>query len=216
MRLDNSLGPSLNEEHGYLFGTGFPFYPLDERGLVLPLLELPYLLNEQNLSEERLARTLLNSQSYFHQSVSISISSHAMRTEPSAGALLGLKRAHALAREHDHWIATQPELLEFLYARRQSVLTSRWDESSRRLTISADLLGSTSRTLDQEGALPGVALPRTYQGQEIERVTLDGEPIALSALVTSGTSLERILKAPAGRHTISVYYASPAPPAPID
>lgn len=215
VRMDNSLGPSQSEEHGYLFGTGFPFYPLDERGLVLPLLELPYLLNERSLSAKRLDRLLLNSKSYFHQSITISIPSDAMRTNPSAGALLGLRDAHKLASTHNHWVATQQELLEFLYARRQSVLTSRWNANARRLTISVNLLGSTSRTI-AEGALPGIAIPRTYQGNELERVVLDGEEISLRKLATSGPSLERVLAASAGRHTISVYYALPQAPEPID
>lgn len=215
VRLDNSLGPSSEEEHGYLFGTGFPFYPIDERGLVLPLLEFPFLLQEHSLSYKRLDKLLLNSKSYFHQSISISVASHAMRTSPGAGTLLGLRDAHDLAKEHTHWVATQQELMEFLYARRQSVLTSRWDETAQRLTISVNLLGSTSRTLP-EGALPGVAIPRTYKGNEIEKVLVDGEEVALRKLATSGPSLERILATGAGRHTISVYYAIPQAPAPID
>ncbi len=215
VRLDNSLGPSNEEEHGYLFGTGFPFYPLDERGLVLPLLELPYLLQEDSLSYKRLERLLVNSQSYFHQSISIAVPSHAMRTSPGAGTLLGLRDAHKLAREHNHWIATEQELLEFLYARRQSVMTSRWNETTQRLTISVNLLGSTSRTIT-DGALPGIAFPRTFNGHEIDKVVVDGEEVSLRKLATSGPSIERILSTGPGRHTISVYYALPKAPEPIE
>ena len=64
--------------------------------------------------------------------------------------------------------------------------------------------------------MPGIAIPRTYQGNEIERVMLDGEQVSLRKLATSGPSLERILATGAGRHTISVYYALPQAPEPID
>ena len=208
IRLDHSFGPHRADEHGYLFGTGGPFYPLDERGLPLPLLELPYLFHERSLTREQLRQALVNSQAYFHQSVAISVPASTMRQAPSAGALMGLRDAHPLAREHDHWIATARELLEFLYARRRSVLTSQWSAKTRRLTISVNLLGVASRTRP-EGAFPGVAFPRTWGGEEIERVVVDGEPVARRELVTTGPSFEQILELGPGRHTLSVYYAAP-------
>lgn len=210
VRLDTSFGPTGDEVRGYMFGTGFPYYPLDERGLPLPLLELPFVLHEASLTPERLRQFLLNSQSYFHQAIAVRLPAHTMRTHPSAGALMGLRDAHQLAREHDHWVTTSRELLEFLYARRRSVLTSQWSEASRRLTITVNLLGSTSRALEQ-GAFPGIAFPRTYRGDEISRVILDGKPIPLRQLATSGPSFERVLAVGPGRHTISVYYEPPAP-----
>ena len=54
-----------------------------------------------------------------------------------------------------------------------------------------------------------MAFPRTWEGQEIERVTVDEEQISTSDLVTTGTSYERIIELGAGRHTISVFYREP-------
>lgn len=216
IKMDTSFGPNGAEEFGYLFGTGFPFYPLDERGLPLPLLEQPFLLHEQSLTRERLERFLVNSRSYFHQPIAINLPAHAMERNPSAGALLGFRDALSMAKEHNHWVATQREFLEFLYARRQSVLTSQWSETTRRLTISVNLLGANSRTLEG-GAIPGVAVPRTWRGEEIEKVILDGRELSPRELITSGPSTDKILAIDQqGRHTISVYYKTPEAPVPLE
>ncbi|MEM1349302.1 MAG: hypothetical protein AAGI01_12145, partial [Myxococcota bacterium] len=207
-KLDSSFGPSADEEFGYLFGTGFPYYPLDRRGLPMPLLEAPYVLHEGSLTRERLRSFLGNSQAYFHQSLTVSLPAHTMRTSPSAGALLALREAHELAAQHEHWVASLEELLAFLSARRKSVLTSQWSEMTRRLTISVNLLGAPSRTVDQ-GVFPGVSFPRTWQGEDVDRVVLDGTPFPTRKLRTTGPSLDYLIDVGPGRHTLSVYYKLP-------
>ena len=208
VRMDTSFGPSTREQAGYLFGTGFPFYPLDAKGLPLPLLEQPFLFHEGSLTRSELERALENSESYFHQNIAISIPAHAMLTQPSAGTLLALRDTHDLARAHNHWIATHREMLEFLYARRNSIMTSQWSPLTRRLTVAVNLLGSPSLT-DPGGVCPGLALPARYEDQEIDRVMLDGKDLPLKKLTLSGTGKERILALTPGRHTLSVYYAPP-------
>ena len=215
IRMDTSFGPSERDQMGYLFGTAYPFYPLDERGLPLPILEQPFVLHEGSLTLDRLRQFLINSQAYFHQPLVLSVPANAMRVQPGAGLLLALREAHTLGRQYNHWITTLSELLDFLSARRQSVLTSQWSPEQRRLTITVNLLGSRSRT-QPLGAFPGVAFPRTYKGEEVERVLLDGKELPLKQLATSGPSTERILEVSPGRHTISVYYKNPnALPAPL-
>jgi len=207
-KLDSSFGPSTDEQSGYMFGTGFPFYPLDRRGLPMPLMEAPYVLHEGSLTRDRLRSFLGNSQAYFHQSLTVSLPAHTMRTSPTAGALLALRDAHELAKQHEHWVASLEEVLAFLSARRKSVLTSQWSEMTRRLTISVNLLGSPSRTIDG-GVFPGVAFPRTWQGEDVDRVVLDGTPYPTRKLRTTGSSLDYLIDVGPGRHTLSVYYKLP-------
>ncbi|MFP4600433.1 MAG: hypothetical protein ACLFVJ_19415 [Persicimonas sp.] len=208
LQVDNSFGPTRAEHFGYLFGTGYPYYPVDEKGLPLPLLEAPFVLQGANASEERLSRLLGNSEAYFHQSLVVSLPSEAMRTEPSPGILLTFRSAFDKAREKNHWVSTLGEFYDFLSARRQSVLTSQWSAHDRRLTISVNLLGARADSIEG-GAIPGIAFPRTWDGQEIEQVVVDGEEISPRRLVTTGNSFEQLLEVGPGRHTISVFYAQP-------
>lgn len=208
IRLDASFGPTDPEHFGYLFGTGFPFYPIDARGLPVPLMEFPFLLEGANANVERLERILGNSEAYFHQPIHVSLPADAMRNAPSAGILLTFRSAFDLAEDHNHWVTTLGEFYDFLSARRQSVLTSQWSEGERRLTISVNLLGARVRSME-EGALAGVAFPRTFDGQEVERVQIDNEDVSLRRLTTTGDSFERVIKVGPGHHTISVYYKTP-------
>ncbi len=208
LRVDNSFGPVAEDHHGYLFGTGFPFYPIDRQGLPLPILELPFVLHGPNLSRDRLQSMLRDSADYYHQTVTISVPSYGMRKTPSADMLLAYRDAFDLARKHDHWITTMTDLKDFMSARRRSVLTSQWQESSRRLTISVNLKG-TRLDSREGGAIPGIAIPRTWRDTPIERLVIDGEEASLSRLTPSGPGRESILSLDPGRHTVSVFYRRP-------
>lgn len=220
LRLDSSFGPDGGKSWGYLFGTGFPFYPLDERGLPLPLVEQPFLLNGSGVTPQRIEALLKASAEGFHQPVVINIPADIMRIDPAPGVLLGLRDAFQIAEKHHHWATSLGEFLDFLGARRKSVLTSQWSASERRLTITVNLLGSQADSLAPKGsdapgqAVPGIAFPRIFETLEVESVTLDGTEVPLKSISTTGSSTDRILSAPAGRHTIVVRYKSPeAPPA---
>jgi len=207
LRVDVSYGPSGSDQHGYLFGTGFPFYPVDKQGLPLPVLELPFVLNASNLTRDRLRTTLSSSRNFYHQAITLNIPGDAMRTDPSAGLLLAYRDAFELAASHDHWKTSVGDFADFLSARRRSVLTSQWDPESRRLTVSVNLIGVRVDSLES-GAFPGIAVPRTHDQDEIDRIVVDDENYPLEELGSTGTGFERIVELTPGRHTVSVFYES--------
>jgi len=206
--VDASFGPTGEDRHGYLFGTGFPFYPVDRRGLPLPVFEQPFVLEGPNLNRKRLAEMLRNSNNYYHQSLAVSIPSDAMQTNPSPGILLAYRDVFELADNHRHWVTSVGDFIDFLSARRRSVLTSQWDPDKRRLTISVNLLGARVPSLE-EGAFPGVAVPRAHDNEEIDRIVVDGGDFPRRQLASSGPGHERIIELPPGRHTVSVFYKQP-------
>jgi hypothetical protein len=207
-RVDVSFGPTEADQHGYLFGTGFPFYPVDDRGLPFPVLEQPFVLEGPNLDRDRLRQMLDASRDFFHQSLAVSIPAEAMRQSPSPGILLAYRDIFEMADRYDHWTTSAGDFADFLSARRRSVLTSQWDPDKRRLTISVNLLGARVPSLD-EGAFPGVAVPRAYDNEEIDRVVVDDEPYPTREMTASGSGFERIIELPPGRHTVSVFYEQP-------
>lgn len=206
LRVDASFGPSEPSQFGYLFGTGMPFYPIDERGLPLPILESPFVLHGGSISSPRLQRMLGNSRTAFHQPLLVSLPADAMAKEPAAGILLGYRKLHEQGRAYQHWVTTLGDYVDFLTARRQSALTSQWSIRDSRLTISVNLLGARLLTAP-EGAIPSVAIPRTFQGRDIERIEVDENTIRVNSLDRSGPGDELLLPLPPGRHVISVFYA---------
>lgn len=208
IRVDASFGPSEASQFGYLFGTGLPFYPLDERGLPLPILEAPFVLNSASISVPRLQRMLANSDAAFHQSLIVSLPADAMARQPAAGTLIGLRNLQDLGRRYNHWLTTLGDFTDFSAVRRQSVLTSQWQPQQSRLIVSVNLIGVRLMSAS-EGALPSVAIPAKFEGREIERVVMDGESLPLSSLPHSGTGDERLVALEPGRHVFSVFYQSP-------
>lgn len=211
VRLDSSFGPTEPDQWGYIFGSGFPYYPLDETGLPLPLLEQPFVLHSDNMSQTRLKTLLKDSQALYHQPIVISLPSNAMRSNPSAGILMAFDQAFELAQKHDHWVTNLGEFMDFLSTRRRSILTSRWSAEERTLTVTLNLVGTTSSTLEK-GAFAGLAVPRTFEDQEIVSVFVDEKEVSLKDVATNGANTDRIISVPGGRHTIDVIYAEPLPP----
>ncbi len=206
VRMSSTLGPTKRDQWGYLFGTGFPFYPLDDRGLPLPMLESPFVMSGASLSRPRLESLLGRSEGGDFQVLVLSIPSDVMARAPSAGVLLAFKDAFDLARKHDHWVAQHGELLDFLSVRRRSVLTSQFSKEQRKLTISANVLGARSISIES-GSIPSVAFPKTWDGEGVEVVELDGEPVDLRKLAQRGS--EYVVEVGIGRHVLMVQYAEP-------
>lgn len=208
LRIDTSFGPSESSHYGYLFGTGMPFYPLDDRGRPLPVMELPFAFDGASISSTRLQQLFEVSQSGFHQPIVVSLAADAMQREPSVGILLGFRDFHGLARDHDHWLTTVADYSDFLTARRHSVITSQWSPHQARLTISVNLLGARLSSAP-DGAIPSVAIPTRYQGREIDRIEIDDEDVEFDTATRSGFDDERLVQLPPGRHVISVFYEPP-------
>ncbi len=205
--LDASFGPSDPSQHGYLFGTGMPFHPMDARGRLFSLLEAPFVLDGASVSSERLETMFAQSRDAFHQPLVISLGADAMRHQPSAGIMLGFRDFHDLARHHDHWLTTLSDYVDFLTARRESVITSQWSEPKARLTVSVNLLGAKLATAP-EGAIPAVAVPARYENREIEALKIDDESLSPDDLTRSGPGDELLLELGPGRHVITIYYQS--------
>ncbi len=208
VRIDNSFGPADSSQYGFLFGTGMPFYPLDDRGRPLPVLEMPFVLDGASITTDRLRELLDASRRGFHQPIVVSLSSDAMEREPSAGILLGFRDFHRLSREYDHWLTTIADYVDFLTARRHSIVTSQWSADEGRLTVSVNLMGARLGTAP-DGAIPSVAVPEHYQGRGIDRIEVDDDEVDLEASSQSGDGDERIVVLPAGRHVLSVFYEPP-------
>lgn len=206
--VDTSFGPTDPDRWGYLFGTGMPYYPLDRRGRPLPVLEMPFALSGANLSVARLRSLLEASDTAFHQPITVNLGADAMAREPSVGLMLGFRDFHELSRNHDHWVTTVGDFVDFQSARRQSVLTSQWSEQRRRLTVSVNLVGARLPTA-ADGAVPAVAVPAHYQGASIMRVEVDDDDVTVGTAVTTGPGDERLIELPPGRHVVTVYYHSP-------
>ncbi len=192
--VDLSLGPQLGGKPGYLFGTGFPYYPVTREGLLLPTLLQPLLFTNANhlLDLERFVESsVLN-----HQMIGISFPTDEMKKRPDGTSLLILSRLEKIAEEKKHWLVSPLDWVGFLSERRRSIVSSQWFEEQRRLAVSVKI---------SEGSnLMSLALPSTYAGEKIESILLDTERQNLAKFDHMDGYLMMELKP--GRHKIELRY----------
>lgn len=166
--IDASYGPGDNAR-GYLFGTGLPFWALDETGIPLPVIEHPTLTTE-TLGEvdARFMHALFrDSQDAYHQAINVLFHPNAYQTMPRV-ALFDLWLAtYDLARDHDHVVTTLTGFHRFWRDRRKATLRTRV-----RVARKDDETDKAS-VQDDDGRRD--ALLATEEGQATQSITIVAE-----------------------------------------
>ena len=210
LHLDSSYGPHESGDYGYLFGTGLPFYPLDQSGLLIPVLEFPFLLSNNaglgDSEDDHLRHLLGESRAGLHQLITLDIDADAMAVSPEPEILETWLRAIDMAQKERHWITNLLEFTAFTSGRRQAGLQSSFVRDERTLHISASLPALVSPT--QDGSLPPytLAFPTRFEGGRIASVSLNDEEQKLEGLVNTGDGVLTLLTVPAGEHRVVVQY----------
>ena len=100
-QIDLSYMPD-NGQYGYLFGSGFPFLPMDRGGLPFPVYEFPTLWSDANEtpdSPDVTAQLLKDSVERYHQPVVLHFSADALRDPPHNQSLEAWTKATELASQ---------------------------------------------------------------------------------------------------------------------
>jgi hypothetical protein len=212
--IDSTYGPGDTNSFGYLFGTGLPFLPIDRNSLPLPIFEIPYVLSDTaGLGPDDrsvLIRLIKESRAGFHQLLTIDIDADAMVRHPRVHTMETWMQAFELAQTERHWITTLPEFMLFYEGRRRAQLRSKFEPSTRTLTVRAELPAIQRYTSPDWLPSPAVSVPLRYEGQTIESATLDRKSLDVSAMARSGDGVLALIPMPPGFHDLSVVYAAPS------
>ncbi len=219
---DSSYGPTGPKQFGYLFGTGMPFYPMDHNGLLLPVQEIPFVLQDDENLQPALHRKLVTeSEGGYHQVIMPIYHSNTMVNRPSVEAIQSWRSMFGFAARHNHWVTTLREYLLFEEARRGSLLRSRFLTGERRLEIEVELVQPRIAPPEGEGPdskklCPALAFPQQYADSGVESVKVDNAPVPFKELGRSGDGFFHTLELRCGRHSVQVIYAggTPVVPAP--
>lgn len=211
---DSSYGPTGPKQFGYLFGTGRSFYPIDHQGRLLPIKEIPFVMQDgEHLDMIRLRRLVVNSERGHHQVVMPVFHANTMAERPRADVMNTWRTAFEHAERHQHWVTTLRDLLLFEEARRASSIRSRFIRTERRLEINVE---TTPPRIDPRTPPPGkkprpapavsLAIPQKYDGDGVESVSIDGKSVPLRKLGRSGDGFYHVMRVPPGKHNIYVIY----------
>ncbi len=118
IRLDSTYGPAGSGQLGYLFGTGFPFHPIDTNGRPFGLMEVPFVFQDDENWDPGLDERLLaaSSRSY-HELIVPLYHCTTMRWKPSAELMEGWLASYETARSYRHWVTSLEGYLAFWRAR---------------------------------------------------------------------------------------------------
>ncbi len=194
--LDLSFGPAPESEPGFVFGTGFPFYPITREGLALPLLLQPLIFT--NARQLRELPTFIKNENIEGQILGVSFPTDEMKKRPDAQSLIVLKEISDIAKKENYWLSPPLEIAYFLSSRRRSVLSSQWSPFDQRLVISLKIAPS---------AYPlSLRIPASYQGEPLESILLDNKA---QKIKSKHKPRHYFLELSEGRHKIEVRYRKP-------
>jgi hypothetical protein len=202
VQLDQSLGTQSPDQFGYSHATSYPFYPLDRNGLPIPTLELPFALHARNIDPKRSQILLDENRQYFHGVVSTVIPSHFMQKYPSGDRMAGLMALFGDTTDKQ-WLTDLHRLNQFHRARRESVLSSRWDGKTNQLEVTAKLEGIG----DEQRYPPGIAVPSEIPtGLSFQKASTETRQISSQKIRKLPHRNMVVLEQPAGSHNLTVQY----------
>ncbi len=124
--IDTTYGPDKGAR-GYLFGTGLPFWAIDQNGLPLPVIEHPMLTAETlgGVDAKFMYRLMRDSHDTWHQAINVLYHPNAYQWMPSVELFDLWLATYDLAKDHDHWITTTTTFHRFWKERRTATVNTR-------------------------------------------------------------------------------------------
>jgi len=103
--VDSSLGPSVYGR-GYLFGTGMPFRAISDKGLPMPVDELPFVLNQnlENVDSAFVRDLFYDSRDGTHEALCFAFDPDTYGRTPSVELFDLWVASFLLADETQHWV----------------------------------------------------------------------------------------------------------------
>ena len=184
---DATFGPGPGQQ-GYMFATGFPFYPQSSLGGAFAVLEAPYQVHDRSGAPAREWRDALIERMAAppHSPVTLALQPFNLlqngRMREAAALMI---RA---ARDSGFAMPDMPEWIRFWNARAQSAISASMEDGALTLRIRA--------------ACGGMALdaPAAFRGKARKTVAIDGQ--TLSADKIKGNAVP----VPQGDHVIEISY----------
>lgn len=155
-RLDSTYGPTGKGQIGYVFGTGFPFHPIDTDGRPFRLDEAPFLFQDDENWHADLDRRLVgDSQRTFHEWIVPLYHCTTMYWQPSVAVMEGWLAAAGIARAANHWVVPMEEYLRFWRSRATVALNRQPGTDS--FTVPRDVPGEMGLLIPTAARLETVA-----------------------------------------------------------
>ncbi len=183
IKMDSSYGPGRGQK-GYLFNTGFPFYPLDKNGHIIKIYELPFQIHLPHGSGNKEFYKKLIMDSYSHWNTTIVILSHFSSLREKILSTEGFLSDDV--EESKIWLTGFYDYLKHWENRKINILKSEYKDCKLKIFVKCKEDGLT------------LYLPNT---NNIERYILDGKDVE-----SFEANDKKLIRIPKGAHIIEAYY----------
>lgn len=201
-QIDMSYGPVDPEQYGYLFGSGYPFLPLERNGLPLPTYEFPSLVSDQaglnTIPPHTALKLLTESESTFHEPVVVTLQSDKMLTKPTYASPETWLEVIEYARENHIWTTSAKSFMYHYTIRKQAQIYHAFHPQTKVLDIRANMPNAKfAYTL---------ALPRRTMHGTLHDVWVDKQAVDLTTVKSTGDGLFMLIPVPPGEHLVQGQY----------
>ncbi len=114
VRLDLSYGPIGQGIAGYLFGTCFPFVPIDTNGFPLPILELPFLFQDDEDFASEYLDSIFDTTTFQSEIVNVVFHNNTMGHSPDTLLMWGWRESFQRAKDANLPIVHYTDVIEAL------------------------------------------------------------------------------------------------------
>jgi hypothetical protein len=211
--VDATYGPAWDPTEpeaaaGYSFGTGLPFQPLDRNGQLLPLLEVPTVLDDgPGLDADWATRLVDRAGRLYHELIVADWRTDTMLTRPRAEVISTWRGLYDAARERGLWITDLETFVRFWRLRSQARLQSAFNRAERRLTVHLET--QALQTGSDTVLAPSIAFEARFEDRSIERITCNGQDVPFADLGHTADGIFQIYAPPPGTSEIEITYQGP-------
>jgi hypothetical protein len=162
IKIDSSYGSSGGMmSKGYLFGTGFPFYPIDTNGAPINVLEMPIELQDDYGGADISFIQNLMKDSHDKYHTTLVFLYHPFQTAINEKIKNTWIQTYKIAKDHELWITTFEEYYKFYENRKRSTIWSVF--KNNMLDIFIDAMGYNQT----------IWIPYTWNLKNISTVKID-------------------------------------------
>ena len=201
-RIDLSYAPVGSEQYGYLFGSGFPFLPIERNGLPFPTYEMPAVLNDA-VGLDTVPATvplslLKESEEVWNEPIVVSFHAETMQNTPTWRIPTTWMELVEYASTNGIWATSARGFMHYYTTRKQVQMSYAFSPQTR--------------TLDARVRLPDapfsytLAIPRRTAHGALHDVWIDKQSPNASSPQTSGDGLLLLIPIAPGEHDIQAQY----------
>ena len=201
-RIDMSYEPFEPEQFGYLFGSGFPFLPVERNGMPLPVYEFPSLVSDAadfgSLPPQVAVKLLTESESTFHEPVVVSFQAETMLNKPTYVSPETWLNLIQTAHDNQIWTTSAKSFMYYYTLRKQAHIFYAFHPQTKVLDARVNM--------PQANFSYTIAFPKRTAYGVLHDVWIDKKSIDLTTLKSTGDGLLMLVPVISGEHIVQAQF----------